>query len=112
MASGTNPSGETPVASRGEFFSPDRVAKRTADRREVVEQVAPVANEVVKAVVTTALSAVPHPAAQISAPAVGAIAGESTESASRIAGEALVIPGMEAAERGSGRLKGKIDKQC
>ncbi|NGX59066.1 MAG: hypothetical protein KR126chlam3_00210 [Chlamydiae bacterium] len=112
MASGTNPSADRAPGSGGDFFSPARIAERSEEIRDVVDKGAPVVNAVVKTVVTAALSAVPDPVAQLSAPVVGVISGQSAESASRIASETLVIPGMEAAERGSGMLKDKIDKQC
>ncbi len=112
MTSPTSASAERPAASGEGFFSPARISGRSTKIRGFVEEGAPVANEVFKTVVTGALSNSPHPAAQISASAAGVVAGESAESTSRMVSEALVIPAMEAAERGSGHIKEKVDKLC
>ncbi len=94
------------------FFEPSQIAARKETRERMVEEIAPVVNTAVNAIVQAALANAVNPEVQILRPLAGSMAGECAESASKIACNTLVIPGAAAAERGSGIVKDKIDNLC
>ncbi len=107
----TSPTHES-AESRAGYFDQSQIEARKKERQETVEKAAPLVNAAVQAAVTEALSAADNPAIRGAAPLAGLVAGEGSESASRIACEALIIPGAAKIEKGSGILQRKIDERC